>query len=85
MIEYSGLETLQDWPLIGVHSHLMGTTRMGDDTKTSVTNADGRVHGTSNLYIAGPSLFPTYGFANPFLTITALSLRLADHLLKQIK
>ena len=84
-VEYSGLERHEDWPLIGIHSHFMGTTRMGDDHKTSVTDANARVHGSSNLYIAGPSLFPAYGFANPFLTIVALSLRLGDHLLKRMK
>lgn len=51
---------------------------MGDDPRTSVVDRDCRVHTAPNLYIAGPSLFPTYGFANPFLTIAALSYRLAD-------
>ncbi|MEP3475798.1 MAG: GMC family oxidoreductase [Hyphomicrobiales bacterium] len=83
-VEYSGLKKTKDWPLIGIHSHFMGTTRMGEDKKTSVTDANARVHGSSNLYIAGPSLFPTYGFANPFLTISALSIRLGEHLAKQI-
>ena len=81
-VDYSGLQKLEDWPLIGIHSHFMGTTRMGRDKKASVTDENARVRGTSNLYIAGPSLFPTYGFANPFLTITALSLKLAKHLKK---
>jgi len=84
-VEYSGLESCEDWPLIGIHSHFMGTTRMGTDKKTSVTDKNACVHGIKNLYIAGPSLFPTYGFANPFLTITALSIKLGDHLLKQVK
>ena len=84
-VEYSGLEKCEDWPLIGIHSHFMGTTRMGKNKKTSVTDENACVHGTKNLFIAGPSLFPTYGFANPFLTITALSIKLGDHLLKQVK
>ena len=58
---------------------------MGNNIKTSVTNENGLVHGSKNLYIVGPSLFPTYGFANPFLTIAALSLKLGDYLLSQIK
>jgi choline dehydrogenase-like flavoprotein len=39
-----------------------------------------RVHATANLFVAGSSVFPTGGFANPTLTIVALALRLADHL-----
>jgi choline dehydrogenase-like flavoprotein len=38
------------------------------------------VHGTSNLYLAGSSVFSTIGWANPTLTIVALSLRLADRI-----
>ena len=60
--------------------HMMGTTRMGYNPDTSVTDAQGRVHGVENLYVAGSSLFPAVGAANPTLTIVALSLRLADHL-----
>ena len=39
-----------------------------------------RVHGIDNLWIAGPSVFPTNGYANPGLTIVAMAMRLADHL-----
>jgi choline dehydrogenase-like flavoprotein len=69
------------WPddLVGGNHH-MGTTRMADDPKQGVVNADGRVHENDNLYIAGSSVFPTGGWAPPTLTIVALALRLADHL-----
>ena len=60
--------------------HLMGTTRMGTDPSRSVTDTTGRVHGFSNLYVAGASLFPAASAANPTLTIVALALRLAKHL-----
>ncbi|MGH8129898.1 MAG: FAD-dependent oxidoreductase [Steroidobacteraceae bacterium] len=62
------------------YGHHMGTTRMSETAQTGVVDADCRVHGLANLYIAGSSVFPTAGFANPTLTILALSLRLADHL-----
>jgi len=66
--------------------HHMGTTRMHDAPRQGVVNADCRMHGVGNLFIAGPSVFPTGGYANPVLTIIALSLRLADHLKdKQMK
>jgi choline dehydrogenase-like flavoprotein len=45
-----------------------------------VVDGDCRVHGMSNLYITGGSVFPTGGYANPTLTIAALALRLAEHL-----
>jgi choline dehydrogenase-like flavoprotein len=50
------------------------------ETDVCVVGADGRVHGTANLYVAGPSVFPIGGHANPMLTIVALALRLAAHL-----
>ncbi len=67
--------------LPGLHGgyHHMGTTRMHDNPKKGVVDRDCRVHGTSNLFIAGPSVFPTGGYANPILTAVALALRLADH------
>jgi choline dehydrogenase-like flavoprotein len=58
--------------------HIMGTTRMGADSKTSVANARGQSHDHANLWLAGSSLFPTSGTANPTLTIAALALRTAD-------
>lgn len=61
-------------------NHHIGTTRMATDPRRGVVDADCRVHGKANLYIAGSSVFPTAGWANPTLTIIALALRLADHL-----
>lgn len=60
--------------------HPSGTTRMGGDRSTSVTDHTGRVHDVDNVYVAGSSLFPTVGYANPTLTIVALAIRLGDHL-----
>ena len=72
-------------PFVDGGGHLMGTTRMGKDPSRSVTDAAGRVHGFSNLYVAGSSLFPASSAANPTLTIVALALRLADHLATQAR
>jgi len=61
-------------------NHHMGATRMGKDERTGVVDANGLVFGTQNLFVAGSSLFPTSGHANPTFTIVSLALRLADHL-----
>lgn len=65
----------------GRSHHEAGTLRMGHaDDERSVTNADGQVHGSDNLYVADAALFPCVGVANPMLTVTALGYRLADHI-----
>lgn len=53
---------------------------MAEDPRHGVVDANCRVHGMSNLFIAGSSLFPTGATVNPTLTLVALALRLADHL-----
>jgi choline dehydrogenase-like flavoprotein len=63
----------------GNHHHL-GTTRMHSDPRQGVVDPDCRVHSVENLFVAGSSVFPTYGASNPTLTIVALALRLADKL-----
>ncbi|MCP3987277.1 MAG: GMC family oxidoreductase [bacterium] len=60
--------------------HHMGTTRMHSDPGKGVVDADCRMHGSTNLHIAGSSVFPTYGTANPTFTILALAFRLAERL-----
>jgi choline dehydrogenase-like flavoprotein len=78
------LDEGDDWRPTQDASHHMGTTRMGIDPQTSVVDPDGRVHGLANLYVAGSSVFPTSGCANPTLTIVALALRLGDHLGREL-
>lgn len=72
-------ETRPDPRFVGCWHH-MGTTRMSSDERLGVVDADCRVHGVSNLFVAGSSVFPTVGATTVTLTIVALSLRLADHL-----
>jgi choline dehydrogenase-like flavoprotein len=60
--------------------HHMGTTRMHPDPKQGVVDAHCQVHGMTNLMIAGASVFPTGGYANPVLTTLALTIRLADRI-----
>jgi len=65
-----------DW----ISNHNIGTTRMADDPKQGVVDANCKMHHVDNFWIAGSSVFPTSGSAQPTMTIVALSLRLADHL-----
>ncbi len=60
--------------------HHMGTTRMSDDPRNGVVDADCRVHSIENLYVAGSSVFATGGYTNPTFALVALALRLADTL-----
>lgn len=60
--------------------HPSGTTRMSEGPAEGVVDRHCQVHGVDGLYIAGSSVFPTVGFANPTLTIVALALRVADRL-----
>jgi GMC oxidoreductase/FAD dependent oxidoreductase len=61
-------------------NHHMGTTRMAADPAEGVVDRDCLVHGTANLYVAGSSVFPTGGCANPTFMIVTLAHRLVDHL-----
>lgn len=65
----------------GIHSHFIGGTRIGLDSASSVVDENLKVHGFNNLYVSGPAVFPSFGYANPFYTIAALSIRLADNIL----
>jgi glucose dehydrogenase len=61
--------------------HIVGTYRMGDDRTKSVVNSFQRSHDHRNLYLVGSGAFPTVTTANPTLTLAALCLRTADHIL----
>lgn len=65
--------------------HQMGATRMSNDPRSGVVDHNLCVHNVNNLFISGSSVFPTGGAANPTFTISALSLRLAEHLLRIIR
>ena len=63
---------------LGTTHHDAGTMRMGDAVADAVTNDFGRIHDTTNCYVAGPALFPTLGSPNPMLTGVALGRRTGD-------
>jgi choline dehydrogenase-like flavoprotein len=68
------------WRHVLTSSHHIGTTRIAEDPKAGVVDADLRVHGVANLYVASSAVFPTSGLASPTPTIVAMTIRLADHL-----
>jgi choline dehydrogenase-like flavoprotein len=81
-----------NWPVdhtIGNHPignyHQVGGTRMSAEPTSGVVDGNCRVHGYANLFVAGGSVFPTSGWANPTLTIIALALRLGDHISQQLQ
>jgi choline dehydrogenase-like flavoprotein len=79
-----GTQQVQESPEDVWSHHHMGTCRMGDNPRTSVVDRNLRVHGAPNLFVAGSAVFVTSGSANPTLSLTALSLRLADYLESQL-
>ena len=73
------LQLRADWRF-----HPAGACRMGFDELGGVVDSDCRVFAVDNLYLSGACVFPTSGTSNPTLTVVALTLRLADHLLERV-
>jgi choline dehydrogenase-like flavoprotein len=69
---------------LGTTHHDAGTLWMADNAANGVTNDFGRIHDTTNCYVAGPALFPTVGSPNPMLTGIALARRTTDMLTKDV-
>lgn len=64
--------------------HVVGTHRMGPDSKTSVVDANQRSHDISNLWVVGSGSFPTVCTANPTLTLMALAFKSADSIIAEL-
>lgn len=89
-LQKAGIGTVtQDEPLLGRNDwpeslegtwHHMGTTRMHDSPKHGVVDRHGAIHGMSNMFVSGSSVFPTAGANFPTFTLVALALRQADHI-----
>ncbi len=65
--------------------HLLGTCRMGDDSKTSVINSDHQTHDVKNLFLCDGSSLVTSGRGQPTMTIMALAFRAADRIMALAK
>lgn len=84
-LEFDPAEVAQDMLRDGAYGgHHIGTARMGETAATSVVDPACRVHGMSNLWLAGSAVFPTSSQANPTLTVVALALRLAARLKQEM-
>lgn len=68
----------------GWQYHHVGGARMHHSSRRGVVDANCRVHGTGNLYVAGSAVFPTSGHANPTMNLLSLTLRLGDHLVQEL-
>lgn len=79
-----GATNVNHLPSFAGAGHIIGTSRMGADPRTSVVDAELRSHDHRNLFIVGSAVFPTSGTANPTLTIAALALRAAESIRKQL-
>ncbi len=79
-----GSNEFREEPMTWSHHHI-GTCRMGSNPKSSVVDRDLRIHDSPNLYVASSAVFVTGGAAHPTLSITALSHRLADHLVERLR
>ena len=73
-------EAAEELVQCGGSHHPGGTLRMGRDAREGVVDADLRIFGSPNLWVASSAVFPRAGGANPTLTLVALALRLGDRL-----
>ena len=65
--------------------HEVGTTRMGDDQKTSVLNKYQQMHEVKNVFIVDGGSFVSQADKNPTWTILALSMRTSEYIIEQLK
>ncbi|HEU0094578.1 MAG TPA: GMC family oxidoreductase [Vicinamibacteria bacterium] len=88
MLRAAGAENIKvDRELLppGWSIHEIGTARMGDDAKTSVTDRWCRLHDVSNVYLADAAPFVSGGTQNTTWSILAMCWRTMDYLKEQIR
>lgn len=80
-----GPETMYGLEAPGKIIHEGGTTRMGNDPRTSVLNKWGQAHDCKNLYVVDAGPFVQQGDKNLTWTILALSMRTTEYILEEKK
>jgi choline dehydrogenase-like flavoprotein len=79
-----GLETQYGLAAPGRIIHEVGTTRMGNDPKTSVLNKYAQAHECNNLFVVDAGPFVSQADKNPTWTILALSIRTSEYIVDQL-
>ncbi len=67
----------------GSDLHESCTCRMGTDPATSATNVNGQIHGVPGLFVADNSVLPSLTGAGAVISNVALSIRLADYIVRE--
>ena len=77
----------QDYGLLnpGRIIHEVGTTRMGNDPKKSVTNSFNQLHDCENVFVVDGGPFVSQADKNPTWTIMALAWRASDYIINEMK
>ena len=65
--------------------HEVGTARMGADKKTSVLNQWNQSWDVKNLFVTDGACFTSIGYANPTLTMMAITARACDYIVEEAK
>jgi choline dehydrogenase-like flavoprotein len=69
----------------GMAIHELGTARMGNDPKTSVTDQYCQLHDVKNVFAMDGACFVSSGCQNPTLTMMAITVRACDRLIDRFK
>lgn len=82
ILEAAGAQEKWEFPVeeSSMGYHLLGTCRMGNDSKSSVIDADHRTHDVANLFLCDGSSFVTSGRGQPTETIQTLAFRASDRI-----
>jgi len=83
--EKPGQDTDHGWASTGRIIHEVGTSRMGDDPKTSALNKYAQAHDCKNLFVVDAGSFVSQADKNPTWTILALSWRTSEYIIDQLK
>ena len=88
MLEAAGAKNIEIRSAVaepGMAIHELGTARMGNDPKTSVTDQYCQLHDMKNVFSMDGACFVSSGCQNPTLTMMAITVRACDRLIDRFK